>query len=628
MLLNTLSISNFKCFDNFEIDFDEKKTRIAGDNGTGKTSICDAYFWLLFGKNSLGQALNPRPKRAEATKTTVTAKITLDSGETVYISRCQQDKGKKTNDTAKAATETTYMINDVPKKKKDYDDYIADICPPDIFNYLSNPLAFASGREKNDWQSRRTILVNAFAGEKSDGSIIDSHEDLSPLRERMNYHSVDDFMAVTEIERKKTNKRLNEIPIEINAHKETIDETKINGVYAPSVVARLSAEKTKIANEISAIRNGGKKEEIAQKIKITKAEIELAEVRFNKDNGNSDEISKIKFKIADLEIRSAQAENSRKAYEVSAKMLKSSAETYFAIYNKYASEKPSSEPICPTCHQALPERLIAERQSMFNEQKAERLKSTRDDYMKTLDEYKRKREKIKALQVEEERFRNEIDKLNDDLKSLISGSTEADFKKSDEYIRLSEKLKSLEAEYNKLSAESDAVLNEKENRITELQQSIDEMNAVKAATELIEREERKIKELQAEQQRLGKLSANWEENIELIQKFMQYKITDIEEQINSHFSLVRWKLFEVQVNGIIKDCCEATVDGVGFNDGLNSAARINAGIDIINALSYVLKNKVPVWIDNAEGITKILKTEGQQICMYVDESQPKIKILN
>ena len=75
MLLNTLSISNFKCFDKFEIDFDEKKTKIAGDNGTGKTSICDAYFWLLFGKNSSGQALNPRPKCEEATKTTVTANL-------------------------------------------------------------------------------------------------------------------------------------------------------------------------------------------------------------------------------------------------------------------------------------------------------------------------------------------------------------------------------------------------------------------------------------------------------------------------------------------------------------------------------------------------------------------------
>ena len=370
MLLNTLSISNFKCFDKFEIDFDEKKTKIAGDNGTGKTSICDAYFWLLFGKNSSGQALNPRPKREEATKTTVSARFTLDSGETVYISRCQQDKGKKANDTAKAATETTYMINDVPKKKKDYEDYIADICPPDIFNYLSNPLAFASGREKGDWQSRREILLRSFAGEKSDGSIIDSHEDLSLLRERMNYHSTDDFMAVTELERKKTNKRLNEIPIEINAHKETIDEIKINGVYSPSVAARLSAEKRKIENEISAIKNGGKKEETAQRIKIAEAEIELAEVRFNKDNGSSEEIKKIKNKIADLELRSAQVENSRKTCESVAAMLRSTAEMYSKRYSEYASEEPSDEPICPTCRQALPERLIAERQSMFNEQKA------------------------------------------------------------------------------------------------------------------------------------------------------------------------------------------------------------------------------------------------------------------
>lgn len=202
------------------------------------------------------------------------------------------------------------------------------------------------------------------------------------------------------------------------------------------------------------------------------------------------------------------------------------------------------------------------------------------------------------------------------------------FNESAKYKALAEKLKALESELDKCTSEADKLVAEKRQQASELQKQIDEQESIKAAQVLIDKQNEHIKKLREEQQMLSKLLVEQEESIELTQKFMQYKISDIEEQINSHFELVEWKLFEPQVNGIIKDCCEATVDGVGFNEGLNTAARINAGLDIINTLSRVYGQTMPVWVDNAESVTQLKRTDGQQIRLYVAAGQEKIKILD
>lgn len=41
MYLKKLILHNFKCFEEIDIDFDEKLTVIVGSNGAGKTSILE-----------------------------------------------------------------------------------------------------------------------------------------------------------------------------------------------------------------------------------------------------------------------------------------------------------------------------------------------------------------------------------------------------------------------------------------------------------------------------------------------------------------------------------------------------------------------------------------------------------
>ena len=85
----------------------------------------------------------------------------------------------------------------------------------------------------------------------------------------------------------------------------------------------------------------------------------------------------------------------------------------------------------------------------------------------------------------------------------------------------------------------------------------------------------------------------------LCEEFVRFKTTYIEDSINGQFSIVKWKLFSEQVNGGLSECCEATVDGVPYSS-LNSGMRINAGIDVISALSAFYGVRVPLVVDNAE----------------------------
>lgn len=55
MILKSLHGENFKGIKSIDIKFGEKKTKISGQNASGKTTIFDIVSWLFFNKNSAGE---------------------------------------------------------------------------------------------------------------------------------------------------------------------------------------------------------------------------------------------------------------------------------------------------------------------------------------------------------------------------------------------------------------------------------------------------------------------------------------------------------------------------------------------------------------------------------------------
>lgn len=204
------------------------------------------------------------------------------------------------------------------------------------------------------------------------------------------------------------------------------------------------------------------------------------------------------------------------------------------------------------------------------------------------------------------------------------------FEDTEEYKNLYEKL--VAAEKNVISEEqrfnesvAEKIMKMK-SRIEEINRQSSDLIAILAKVSTIKIYEDRIEELKKQESDYGVLLAEADKDLNLIDEFIKIKCLDVEKMINSHFKVVKWKLFSLQVNGGINDCCEATVDGVDYSTNLNSAAKLNAGLDIINTISDVTGINVPIWIDNAESVVSYIPTTSQTIKLTVSKEYKKLTI--
>lgn len=143
----------------------------------------------------------------------------------------------------------------------------------------------------------------------------------------------------------------------------------------------------------------------------------------------------------------------------------------------------------------------------------------------------------------------------------------------------------------------------------------------------IERKEKRIAELTTEQQTLSQQLTELEQQDNTAIKLVQFYIEELEKKVNSMFDIVRFNMFEHHLNGNIKTKCECTMHGTPYQD-LSNSEKINAGIDIINAMCRHHNAFAPIIVDNAESITDILPTASQQIRLVVSAQDKELTVVN
>ena len=100
----------------------------------------------------------------------------------------------------------------------------------------------------------------------------------------------------------------------------------------------------------------------------------------------------------------------------------------------------------------------------------------------------------------------------------------------------------------------------------------------------------------------------------------------ISASVNRSFTFVRFKLFETQVNGELKDTCRMLVNGVDMESGLNDSDSLLAGLDILTTFQRLNNVLVPVFLDRAESIneSRIPDTDNQLILLKVSDDKELI----
>lgn len=662
--LLSMHIQNFKGCKDRTIEFGQT-TRITGDNGVGKSTVFDAYLWLLFDKNSKGVtnfAVRPLTESGETINNieiSVEATISVDNDE-YKLRKTQKQKWAK-----KRGTDTRefqgnineFDINGYPKSQKEFKEFISGIVNEEVFPLISNPAAFTS----LPWKEQRDILMQ-FVGDVSDVGIAETFgEKYLKLIPELKIANTDDILKKYTKAKNALNKDMVEIPARI-------DEASKQLVIAD--VGALEVEKTakevalqKVEDELSG--GNGKLEEInSKRQEIMNLKFRISEIQ-NEENQNlfdkskalrddlvtkEDTLRSIKREIADTnsEIHSVHSK-----YEWSVKEVKRLQEEWKAEKAKTFPEMVPMEPIpdsasvCPTCGQNLPEDVIQKNIENYEKKK----QAYEDKYANDLIQFKeRKKNKISEIETagteaasdrdkcksREEELRKSMVELDSKLaeaqKAYDSVQEElnrypktADISEKAEYLATVEKISVLEKEIESMSSDTSG-RTELEAKKAVLKDEIAEIAGKILAADNTKAKER-IAELEKEQKEVGQKIAEQEQMIDLVEDFIRTKMNMISEKINGMFSIVSFKLFDNQINGGLKETCTCTVNGVGHSD-VNDGHEIIAGLDIINTFSEKFGVRCPIFIDRAGELNEIYipEMDNQLILLKrVDNQEFKIE---
>lgn len=625
MKLLKLNLQNFKGIRNSEFDFGGIDATIYGDNATGKTTVFDSLCWLLFGKDSLDRAdfeiktlENGEP--IHKVNHEVEAEFLNDDGNSFTLRRVYREKysSPRGGDTKLTGHTTDYFINDVPVKEKEYKQYINDVIAEDVFKLITNPLYF---NEQYSWQNRRQLLLK-MCGDVDDESVINSRSELTRLAELLNGRTVDEQRKIVAAKKTAINKELDMIPVRIDeALRNKADIATSESKLTTDIetlnksINELENQKATIINGFSSTEKRSKIDEIGRQLKARQSEV-LSIYNSEKQRKRGE------YEALLTQLKIIESEHDRytdRAYDLAKDIERESKriETLQAEFDTFNAQEFNKE-ACPTCGQPLPEDKQAELEAAFNSEKAAKL-----------EEWQSLIESAKKLKANYEEQREVLLVKADGLTKEIEDKTKAYESKFKEYESYLDPNVEDDPDYKELKAELFLLeLDEGEEADDkEVARLDDEISSVKEKRAALETElnkytlnadiQKRVIELENQQQKLAAEKNLLDETSFLIDEFVKAKVDMLEESINSHFEYARFKMFNVLVNGNIEECCETTYKGVPYRS-MNNAARMNVGLDIINALTKFYNVTAPVFIDNAEAVTDFVKCNSQTIKLVVD----------
>lgn len=623
--LINLSIRNFQGIKEFTLECDGKDIMVRGDNATGKTTIKNAFMWMLFNKNSKGNTkFGFKPRDAEGNnihglETSVEGCFTVD-GQPKTFKRSVTEKVStvRGTNTKNYKDVSEWFVDGVPKKKGEYETAVSQLIDEDIFKMITDPLYFNTQMK---WEDRRQILMD-ICGDIPDADILQSSEELQELIPLLEGRTVDDYKEIVKHRIAPVSDELKKIPVQIDEAeraKPSADELEYDeGQY--QYLVNLLNEKE---NELSDIRHGEAITKAKTRLAELNKQLQVAQKPFDESTSehakkivnNNYEVYLLNQSINDFKSMISKVDSDIKINTIERQKLSREWDEVFS--------KEFTGNICPTCKRELPEDEVEAHKKEFNIKKASDLDTIEEKlnvFKSQLADIKKKQDEYNA---EIRKHTEAIEKYNLDSaqedKKLVEERNAYNAEQEKKVAKLKEEISQVESEINNIESNSSEMVENLEATIAGLK---DEKNAIdtKVANKaFIEKQDKRINELKATEKNLAIEYEQLQKQVYLCEEFTRAKAEMLTDRINAHFTLAKFKLFEIQKNEGIKETCEVTYDGIPYSD-LNNAGCINIGLDIINTLCKVNKVTAPIIIDNAEAVTKVFDTFSQKITLVVDES--------
>lgn len=631
--LVSLIIKNFKGIKYMVLTFTDL-TNIKGENGTGKTTIFDAFTWLLLDKDSMDRqsfeikTLDSNNRVIHGLDHEVTGIINVNGREIKLTKILREKWTKKKGEAERQFTghETLYYIDEVPVLQSQFKAATGKFMNEQLFKLISNPLYFSMNMK---WQDRRKVLIDII-GDIPAERVINYRKNLGTLADLLKDKDIDTLKKSLAVKKRKLNEDIKAIPIRIDESNKALQEFDFNSLEEElfQFEESLKEMEEKLLN-FSKINEGfleDKKRLYALKTKIQDIE---ERIRSEKDREKREleyRVRNCNYEISSI-IRNIEEEKTKK--DNLSKKIETLEKTNEVLKAKWYEIKDSelifneNEFICPTCYRAFEEKDIERKKA---ELKANFQGDKENNLRRISQEGKENNIKIEEWQGQLRSAEMSLISLKEKL-SLEEGDKEkavealknfvysVNLEEEEEYRDLKEQAEALEKVLSNPVEDSMEISSIKEER-GEIISKIDECKKKLAAREQNEKINRRILELKEEERALALQIAELEGQEFLCEEYTKAKVELMEASINSKFKLVKFKMFNTLVNGAVEDCCEALINGVPFSNA-NKASQINGGLDIINALCQHYGVEAPIFIDNREGINSILDSSSQIINLIV-----------
>lgn len=635
IILKTLILRNFKGIKDLRVDFN-RVTDISGDNAVGKTTIFDAFTWLLFDKNSLDakdfeiKTLDKNNNVIHGLEHEVSALLNIDGVEKKLSKIYKEKWTKKRGEAEKQLTghTTDYYIDDVPVKKVEFQEAIGNIIDEKLFKLITNPLYFSTIL---NWKDRRNVLLSII-GDVDVMDVIKGNNTLKGFDTLLGEKTVDDLKKTLAARKRKINQDINSIPVRIDE----LDKSILNLDFEA-----LEGELKLKNEELKQVED-----KLYDSTKLGDVVLEKQQKLFNLKNM----LQSIEYKAesqANRPKKELEALLDEKAYELKDTLRKVSTleerlisikfkkdlvkDQMDSLRNNWHEEKLRTlefnehEFVCPTCKREFEaDDIEAKKESLieqFNISKSRKLADINSLGVAKKDEFEDIEKQISNLETEVEETKVKASGLEKEVKDI---KVKLDnFKPSivlgEEYKKVSCEIADLEVEINDNTSTKELISSLRREK-SDLVDAIDNIKAKLTYREKNKATLERIEELKDEERKLAETLAKVEKEEFQCETFIKAKVKLMEDSINEKFKYVSFKLFNTLVNGAVEECCVATVNGVPF-DSVNNAGKINAGIDIINTLCNHYDIECPVFVDNAESVNELLECESQVVRLIVSKDK-------
>ena len=679
--LVSIELINFKGATHFKLEPKGADVDVYGKNGAGKTTIYDAFTWCLFHKDSKEKTefdFEPRGNDVdELAGVSVSLILSVNGTERKFTKELNKKKNVKSGGINK---EPVYYVDDLKlNTKKAYDEKVAELIDKDKFKYLTNGSYFMESLKASE---RREIIFEYF-GSKTDEEIIESNKELAPLLKYIGTSSLEDENKKLLQQKQSLEKTIKEIPQQIKGVRLAMPNiNEINEVALNAEKTELFISIDKEEQDLLALKNGSAVTDKKNLIKEKESQLRAAETDYSSNQKKEtaeleekrNDLLKVYYqidtKLSDAKRDIKQVQDEIKSNEDYIKRQEEELTEFHKCLDEIEARKfeyPNFEPekfdehrmVCQTCQRAYDVEDQEEMKKQFELEQVRREKQYELDYEKAYNSFTEKNdydfERVRILGVETSKSVEEIQEKTEDLRHVLESKSDTSslenelesikkqgdevkvqieaieknlipFVESEEYANIQAEIDELEKEITELNKSIESSVEAKQQVISGFKAEVRAIDEKLAVVNEYNRQQSVIDQLIEEEKQMSAEKGEIEAELLLFENFFITKVSLLEENINKHFNFITFKLFDYHDNGNLNEAiCEPELNEVKYRN-MSNGEQIKAKIDICDTLMRAEGIYVPLFLDNAEGLTETFETDTQVIALNASKEDKSLRV--